>query len=145
MAQLLPAFPADTPGIVVVQHMPQAFTSEFALRLDGLCRMRVKNAEHGDRIIEGTVLVAPGDSQMQVVRKGAEYSVTLNQDALVNGFRPSVDVLFKSCATQLGKHAAALLMGMGRDGAAGMVAMRRAGAHTVAQDEDSCVVFGMPR
>ncbi|MFO0789100.1 MAG: chemotaxis response regulator protein-glutamate methylesterase [Pirellulales bacterium] len=146
LAALLPVFPADTPGIVVVQHMPQAFTSAFARRLNGLCRMRVKEAEHGDRILQGTVLIAPGDSHMQVVRRGAEYSVTLNQDPLVNGFRPSVDVLFKSCAAQLGRHAAAaLLTGMGRDGAAGMLAMRKAGSHTVAQDEESCVVFGMPK
>lgn len=146
LAQVLPAFPADTPGVVVVQHMPKAFTSAFAQRLNGLCRMRVKEAEHGDRIIRGTALVAPGDFHMEVVRQGAAYYVRLNQGPAVNGFRPSVDVLFHSCAEQMGPHAAAaILTGMGRDGAAGMLAMRKVGSHTVAQDEESCVVFGMPK
>jgi two-component system, chemotaxis family, protein-glutamate methylesterase/glutaminase len=146
LARVLPALPADTPGTVVVQHMPKAFTSAFAARLNGLCRMRVKEAENGDRILRGTVLVAPGDYHMEVVRQGAAYYVRLNQQPQVNGFRPSVDVLFHSCASQLGRHAtAAILTGMGRDGAAGMLAMRSVGSYTVAQDEESCVVFGMPK
>jgi two-component system, chemotaxis family, protein-glutamate methylesterase/glutaminase len=126
--------------------MPKAFTSAFAQRLNGLCRMRVKEAEDGDRILRGTVLVAPGDYHMEVVRRGAAYYVKLNQQPQVNGFRPSVDVLFHSCANQLGRHAcAAILTGMGRDGAVGMAAMRSVGSYTVAQDEESCVVFGMPK
>jgi two-component system chemotaxis response regulator CheB len=146
LARVLPALPGDAPGAVVVQHMPKAFTSAFAQRLNGLCRMRVKEAENGDRIIRGTVLVAPGDYHMEVVRQGAAYYVKLNQQPQVNGFRPSVDVLFHSCANQLGRHAcAAILTGMGRDGAAGMLAMRSVGCYTVAQDEESCVVFGMPK
>ena len=146
LARVLPALPADTPGTVVVQHMPKAFTSAFAQRLNGLCRMRVKEAEDGDRILRGTVLVAPGDYHMEVVRRGAAYYVKLNQQPQVNGFRPSVDVMFHSCANQLGRHAtAAILTGMGRDGAAGMLAMRGVGSYTVAQDEESCVVFGMPK
>jgi two-component system chemotaxis response regulator CheB len=146
LARVLPALPGDAPGTVVVQHMPKAFTSAFSQRLNGLCRMRVKEAENGDRIIRGTVLVAPGDYHMEVVRRGAAYYVKLNQKPQVNGFRPSVDVLFHSCANQLGRHAtAAILTGMGRDGAVGMLAMRNAGCYTVAQDEESCVVFGMPK
>jgi two-component system chemotaxis response regulator CheB len=146
LARVLPALPGDTPGTVVVQHMPKAFTSAFAQRLNGLCRMRVKEAEDGERILQGTVLIAPGDYHMEVVRQGAAYYVKLNQQPQVNGFRPSVDVLFNSCAKQLGRHAtAAILTGMGRDGAAGMLAMRNAGSYTVAQDEESCVVFGMPK
>jgi two-component system chemotaxis response regulator CheB len=146
LAYLLPQLPADAPGTVVVQHMPRAFTSAFSQRLDSLCRMRVKEAEDGDRIIRGRVLVAPGDLHMEVCRQGAEYRVKLHQQPAVNGFRPSVDVLFHSCAHHMGRHAVgALLTGMGRDGAAGLLAMRQRGGHTIAQDEESCVVFGMPK
>ncbi|RCS53907.1 chemotaxis response regulator protein-glutamate methylesterase [Bremerella cremea] len=146
LAQLLPALPSDAPGTVVVQHMPKSFTTAFAKRLDGLCRMRVKEAEDGDRILRGRVLLAPGDQHMEVVRQGAAYYVRLNHQPLVNGFRPSVDVLFHSCAHHLGPHvSAAILTGMGRDGAQGMLAMRDNGAHTIAQNEETCVVFGMPK
>jgi two-component system chemotaxis response regulator CheB len=146
LARILPTFPADTPGMLIVQHMPKAFTTAFAKRLDGLSRMRVKEAEDGDRILRGHAFVAPGDYHMEVVRKGAAYYVKLHQKPAVNGFRPSVDVMFHSCADQVGPHAvAAILTGMGRDGAAGMLAMRAVGSHTTAQDEDTCVVFGMPK
>ena len=146
LAYLLPQLPADAPGTVIVQHMPRAFTSAFSKRLDSLSRMRVKEAEDGDRIIQGHVLVAPGDFHMEVCRQGAAYHVRLHQQPTVNGFRPSVDVLFRSCAQQMGRHAVgAILTGMGRDGAAGMLAMREQGAHTIAQNEESCVVFGMPK
>lgn len=146
LACVLPALPADAPGTVVVQHMPRAFTRAFSQRLDSLCRMRVKEAEDGDRIIRGHVLVAPGEFHMEVCRQGGDYFVRLHQQPAVNGFRPSVDVLFHSCAQQMGCHAVgAILTGMGRDGAAGLLAMRQRGARTIAQDEESCVVFGMPR
>ncbi|RIK71007.1 MAG: chemotaxis response regulator protein-glutamate methylesterase [Planctomycetota bacterium] len=146
LAQVLPGLPADAPGTVVVQHMPRAFTKAFAARLDSLCAMKVKEAEHGERILRGHVLLAPGDFHMEVCRQGAAYYVRLHQQPAVSGFRPSVDVLFQSCAHALGRHAAAaLLTGMGRDGAAGMLAMKSAGAYTIAQDEATCVVFGMPR
>jgi two-component system chemotaxis response regulator CheB len=146
LAQVLPALPADAPGTVVVQHMPRAFTSAFSRRLDSLCKMRVKEAEDGDRIIRGHVLVAPGDFHMEVCRQGAAYYVRLHQQAAVNGFRPSVDVLFHSCAQHMGRHAVgAILTGMGRDGAAGLRAMRDQGSYTVAQNEETCVVFGMPK
>jgi two-component system chemotaxis response regulator CheB len=146
LAQLLPCLPGDAPATVIVQHMPRAFTRPFANRLDSLCRMRVKEAEQGDRLLRGHALVAPGDQHLEVVRQGAAYYVRLSQQPPVNGFRPSVDVLFRSCARHVGRHAAAaILTGMGRDGAEGMLEMRDAGCHTVAQAEESCVVFGMPK
>ncbi len=143
---VLGMLPRDAPGTVVVQHMPAKFTHSFAERLDGLCAVRVKEAEHGDRILPGHVLIAPGNHHMRVVRRGAAYHVEVFQGDPVNRFRPSVDVLFHSCSRQLGTNvAAALLTGMGDDGARGLLAMRRAGAHTIAQDEATCVVYGMPR
>ena len=143
---ILGMLPADAPGVVVVQHMPPKFTRSFADRLDGLCRMRVKEAEHGDRVLAGHVLIAPGDRHMKVVRRGAAPHVEIFDGDRVNHFRPAIDVLFHACARQLGGNViAALLTGMGDDGARGLLAMRRAGAHTIAQDEASSVVYGMPR
>ena len=143
---VLGMLPGDAPPVVVVQHMPAAFTARFAERLDGLCSVRVKQAEHGDRVLAGHVLLAPGDRHMKLVRRGAECCVEVFDAERVNHSRPSVDVLFHACARQLGGNAAAaLLTGMGEDGARGLLAMRRAGAHTVAQDQATCVVYGMPR
>ena len=147
LADILPAFPADAPGILVVQHMPAGFTTTFAERLDASCRMRVKEAEEGDRVLPGRILIAPGSfKHMRLVRSGGEYRVTLADGAPVNFSRPSVDVLFESVARHAGGNAAAaLLTGMGKDGAAGLLDIRRAGGRTFAQDEATCVVFGMPR
>lgn len=146
LREFLTPLPPDTPAIVVVQHMPETFTRSFAQRLDSLCQMRVKEAEDGDRILPGHVLIAPGNFHMRVVRSGASYSVRVATGEPVNRHRPSVDVLFDSCAGQLGANAVGVIMtGMGNDGARGLLAMRNAGAPTVAQDEASCVVFGMPK
>jgi two-component system chemotaxis response regulator CheB len=143
---VLGMLPADAPGVVIVQHMPATFTHSFAQRLDSLCQVRVKEAETGDRIMPGHVLLAPGDNHLRVVRRGAAYHVEVFTGDRVNRFRPSVDVLFHSCAQELGSNAAAaILTGMGDDGARGMLAMRKAGAHTIAQDEATSVVYGMPR
>ena len=144
---LLP-LPANFPGIVIVQHMPESFTAKFANRLDTLCQMRVKEARDGDVIEVGLVLIAPGGKQLQVVRRcGSGAAVRIYEGERTNLHRPSVDVLFESCAAQLDAHhtLGVLLTGMGADGANGLLAMRRAGSHTIAQDEASCVVFGMPR
>lgn len=143
---VLEHFPADMAGVVIVQHMPGGFTSMFAKSLDQQSTMNVKEAESGDRIMRGRVLIAPGGRHMRVVRSGGLYQVELNDDEKVSGHRPSVDVLFKSVAKSAGSNAiGVLLTGMGHDGADGMVEMRNAGAHTFAQDEASCVVFGMPK
>jgi two-component system chemotaxis response regulator CheB len=144
--EILTALPPDAPGIVVVQHMPAHFTRAFAERLDRLCQIRVREAVHGDRILPGHALIAPGGYQLQVVRSGAMSLVAIDSGPPVNRHRPSVDVLFSSCARQLGRNVVGVILtGMGNDGAAGLVQMRNAGAHTIAQDEASCVVFGMPR
>ena len=146
LCEVLSALPADAPGVVVVQHMPAGFTHAFAQRLDSISHVRVKEAVSGDRIMRGHVLLAPGNYHMEVVRSGAVYSVRLNQGPPVNQFRPSVDVLFYSCAKYLGPHCtAAILTGMGKDGANGMLALKNLGARTIAQNEETCVVFGMPR
>jgi two-component system, chemotaxis family, protein-glutamate methylesterase/glutaminase len=143
---VLSVLPANSPGIVVVQHMPPGYTAAFADRLDGICAMSIKEAKDGDRVIQGQVLIAPGSFHTFIVRSGAEYKVRVTSDPPVNLHRPSVDVLFDSCAKHAGKNAvAALLTGMGDDGARGLRRMRDAGARTIAQDEASCVVFGMPR
>lgn len=143
---ILTALPPDAPGTVVVQHMPAHFTAAFAERLDRLCQIRVSEAKHGDRILPGHALIAPGGYQLSVVRSGAVCSVAIEEAPPVNRHRPSVDVLFSSCARQLGRNAVGVLLtGMGKDGAAGLKEMRDAGAHTIAQDEASCIVFGMPR
>jgi two-component system chemotaxis response regulator CheB len=143
---VLSAMPANAPGIVVVQHMPEHFTRSFAERLNGLCAMEVKEAEDGDTVSPGRVLIAPGNRHMLLSRSGAVYQVTVKDGPLVSRHRPSVDVLFKSVARFAGSNAVgAILTGMGNDGAAGLKEMRTAGAATVAQDEASCVVFGMPK
>jgi len=146
LREFLSALPADAPGVVVVQHMPERFTRAFAERLDRLCTVRVKEAEDGDRVLAGHVLVAPGSRHLRVVRDGAQVRARVSDDPPVNRHRPSVDVLFHSAAAALGPNAIGVIMtGMGSDGARGLLAMRQAGARTLAQDPDSCVVFGMPR
>ncbi|HEX2983254.1 MAG TPA: chemotaxis response regulator protein-glutamate methylesterase [Ignavibacteriales bacterium] len=141
----LEAMPLDTPGIVIVQHMPENFTSAFSKRLDGLCKISVKEAEDGDTIIRGRALIAPGNKHMLLKRSGARYYVEIKEGPLVSRHRPSVDVLFRSAARYAGKNTIGVIMtGMGDDGAKGMREMKDAGAYTIAQDEKSCVVFGMP-
>ena len=143
---LLQALPGDSPGIVIVQHMPEQFTKSFALRLDSYCEVTVKEASHGDNIIRGRVLIAPGNKHMVVKRNGARYYVELLDSPLVNRHRPSVDVLFRSVANYAGKNSiGVILTGMGGDGAQGLLDMKEAGALTIAQDERSSVVFGMPK
>ena len=143
---VLTSLPRTTPGIVIVQHMPESFTAAFATRLNALCEMEVKEARDGDRVMPGRVLLAPGGRHMQLVRSGAQYMVTVRDGPLVNRHKPSVDVLFRSVAQHAGRNAAAVILtGMGDDGARGLLDMRQAGARTAAQDEASCVVFGMPR
>ncbi len=138
--------PPDCPGIVIAQHMPEGFTKSFAARLDSLCQISVKEAEHGDRILPGHAYLAPGHSHLLLGRSGANYVCELSKAEAVNRHRPSVDVLFRSAANNAGKNAiGVILTGMGKDGAAGMKEMNEAGAHTFAQDEASCVVFGMPK
>ncbi len=138
---------ADLPGIVVVQHMPPGFTEMYAKRLDNQCRVRVKEACTGDRVLPGTVLIAPGgDKHMRVVNVGGNYQVEVVAGPKVNGHCPSVDVLFESVARVAGKDALGIILtGMGGDGAKGLLAMRQAGARTIGQDESTCVVYGMPK
>jgi two-component system chemotaxis response regulator CheB len=146
LKDFLMALPADCPGVVIVQHMPEKFTRAFADRLDGLCTVRVKEAADGDRVLTGHVLIAPGGYHMRLVRAGATYLVRITSDPPVNQHRPSVDVLFESCSETAGANVVGVIMtGMGDDGARGLLAMRKAGARTLAQDEASCVVFGMPK
>ncbi len=147
LARILPAFPRTCPGMVIVQHMPEGFTGSFAERLDGISKMKVKEAEDDDRVLTGLCLVAPGGARhMELVRSGGQYRVRLRQGDKVSGHRPSVDVLFRSAAKHAGKNvAAALLTGMGKDGADGLLAIRKAGGRTIAQDKETSVVFGMPR
>jgi two-component system chemotaxis response regulator CheB len=143
---VLTSLPRVTPGIVIVQHMPEKFTAEFANRLNGLCQIEVREAQNNDRVIPGRALIAPGGKHMLLRRTGAQYYVEVMDGPLVNRHRPSVDVLFRSVAKCAGANALGVIMtGMGDDGAAGLAEMRTAGAHTVAQDEESCVVFGMPK
>lgn len=145
LTEVLCALPADAPGTVIVQHMPARFTTSFAQRLDGMCRITVKEAEHGDAVIPGRALLAPGGRHMVLRRSGARYHVDLNDGPEVFHQRPSVEILFESVARDAGRNAiGALLTGMGVDGAQGLLSMRKAGARTLAQDEKSCVVFGMP-
>ena len=146
LEEVLTALPRVTPGIVIVQHMPEKFTAAFAARLDSVCRIAVKEAEHNDRVVPGRALIAPGGKHMVLRRSGAQYHVDVVDGPLVNRHRPSVDVLFRSVAKCAGANAVGIIMtGMGDDGAAGLLEMRNAGARTVAQDEESCVVFGMPK
>ncbi len=141
----LEALPEDAPGIVIVQHMPEHFTEAFAKRLDGLCRVSVKEAADNDTVIRGRALIAPGNRHTLLKRSGARYYVEVKDGPLVCRHRPSVDVLFRSAARYAGKNAVGVIMtGMGDDGSRGMREMHEAGAFTIAQDEASCVVFGMP-
>jgi two-component system chemotaxis response regulator CheB len=143
---LLEQLPANSPGIVIVQHMPEKFTAAFAKRLNSLCEVEVKEAVHGDPVLRGHVLIAPGDRHMMLERQGARYHVAVREGPLVSRHRPSVDVLFRSAARSAGANAmGVILTGMGDDGARGMNEMHQAGAYTVAQDEASSIVFGMPK
>ena len=141
----LEAMPIDCPGIVIVQHMPENFTTTFSKRLDDICKISVKEAENGDTILRGRALIAPGNKHMLLKRSGARYYAEIREGPLVSRHRPSVDVLFISAARYAGRNSIGIIMtGMGDDGAKGMLEMKDAGAFTIAQDEKSCVVFGMP-
>ncbi len=143
---ILSVLPADAPGIVIVQHMPEKFTALFAQRLNGLCAVEVREAQNDDEVRPGRALIAPGGRHMLLKRRGAEYRVEIVAGPLVNRHCPSVDVLFRSVAKSAGKNATGIIMtGMGDDGARGLKEMRDTGAHTIAQDEASCVVYGMPK
>lgn len=143
---VLRALPKMVPGIVIVQHMPERFTEAFANRLDSLCAIEVKEAATGDRVIPGRALIAPGGKHMLLTRNGAQYRVEVREGPLVNRHRPSVDVLFRSAARHAGRNALGIIMtGMGDDGARGLLEMREAGASTLAQDEETSVVYGMPK
>jgi two-component system, chemotaxis family, protein-glutamate methylesterase/glutaminase len=144
--EVLVPLPPDAPAVLIAQHMPPGFTKSFAQRLNGLCRITVKEAEHGERVLPGHAYIAPGHAHLLLARSGANYIAHLSDDPPVNRHRPSVDVLFRSAAQHAGKNAVGLILtGMGRDGAAGLLDMRNSGAYTLAQDEASCIVFGMPR
>jgi two-component system chemotaxis response regulator CheB len=146
LRDVLVALPPDTPGIVVVQHMPENFTAAFARRMDGLCQVEVREAKDGDEVRQGLVLIAPGSHHMLLKRIGTGYRVAIQDGPLVSRHRPSVDVLFRSAAQYAGSNAMGIILtGMGDDGAKGMLEMRNAGAFTIAQNEATCVVFGMPR
>ncbi|NDL62632.1 protein-glutamate methylesterase/protein-glutamine glutaminase [Acerihabitans arboris] len=143
---VLEPLPANSPALLITQHMPPGFTRSFAERLNKLCQITVKEAEDGERILPGHAYIAPGARHMELARSGANYQIRLHDGEPVNRHRPSVDVLFHSVAQFAGRNAVGVILtGMGNDGAAGMLAMRNAGAYTLAQDEASCVVFGMPR
>jgi two-component system chemotaxis response regulator CheB len=144
--EVLCSLPGQMPGILIVQHMPEMFTASFAKRLDGLCQMRVKEAEHGEKVLPGTAYLAPGHSHLSLRRVVGGYVCELAQSEPVNRHRPAVDVLFHSAAKQVGANAlGVILTGMGKDGAQGLLAMKQAGAWTIGQDQESCVVYGMPR
>jgi two-component system chemotaxis response regulator CheB len=142
---VLEQLPSDAPGIVIVQHMPELFTRAFANRLNGLCSITVKEAESNDTVLRGHALIAPGNHHMLLKRSGARYYVEIKDGPLVCRHRPSVDVLFRSAARYAGQNAVGVILtGMGDDGARGMLEMKQAGAMTIAQNEATCVVFGMP-
>lgn len=144
--EVLIQMPADCPAIVVTQHMPEAFTKSFAERLNNICKIAVKEAEHNERILPGHAYIAPGHSHLLIKRSGTNYVTELSQAPPVNRHRPSVDVLFRSAANFAGNNAiGVILTGMGKDGAQGMLEMKQAGAYNIAQDEASCVVYGMPK
>ena len=146
LREVLEALPVASPGIVIVQHMPEKFTASFAKRLNGLCAMEVKEAEDGDAVLRGRVLIAPGNLHTMLERSGARYHVSVKTGPLVSRHRPSVDVLFRSAARSAGSNAVGVIMtGMGDDGARGLEEMKNAGAATIAQDEATSVVFGMPK
>lgn len=144
--EVVKSLPKDTPGIVVVQHMPEGFTGMYAKRLNTICHMEVKEAENGDKIQRGRILIAPGGLHLRVVKAvGGGYSVTCSSGEKITGHRPSVDALFESVASTVGKNAVGIILtGMGRDGAEGLLRMRKNGAFTIGQDEKSSVVYGMP-
>lgn len=146
LREVITRMPRNAPGIVVVQHMPAKFTTSFAERLDSLSEMRVKEAQDGDTVVDGQVLIAPGNFHMLLKRSGARYYVAVKTGPMVHHQRPAVDILFKSVAQYAGANALGIILtGMGSDGAEGMVHMKQAGAKNIAQDEQSCVVFGMPK
>jgi two-component system chemotaxis response regulator CheB len=146
LERVLTALPTDVPGIVIVQHMPEQFTAAFAARLNNLCQITVKEAENNERVMPGLALIANGGKHMLLRRSGAQYRVELKDGPLVSRHRPSVDVLFRSVANAAGRNALGIIMtGMGDDGALGLREMHQAGAYTVAQDEKTCVVYGMPK
>jgi two-component system chemotaxis response regulator CheB len=143
---VLSALPADAPGIAIVQHMPEKFTAMYAQRMDGICAMNIREAKDGDRLERGVVLIAPGGRHMQLQRRGGHYYAVIIDGPPVNRHKPSVDVLFRSVAeVSSGDVLAIMLTGMGDDGARGMKQLHDGGARTIAQDEASCVVFGMPK
>ena len=144
--EVIKRFPANTPGVVIVQHMPPVFTKMYAERVDKICAMSVREAQNGDRVTQGTILIAPGGDQQMYLRQDANgYYVFLTPGAKVSGHCPSVDVLFDSVAKTAGKNAVGVILtGMGADGAKGLTDMKKNGAHTIGQDEESCVVYGMP-
>jgi len=143
---VLTSMPPNSPGIVIVQHMPAKFTTSFAERLDSLCAIKVSEAQDGDSVVNGQALLAPGNYHMLLKRSGARYYVDVKTGPLVHHQRPAADVLFRSVAKYAGANAVGIILtGMGADGAAGMLEMKKAGAQTIAQDEESCVVFGMPK
>jgi two-component system, chemotaxis family, protein-glutamate methylesterase/glutaminase len=138
--------PSDCPGILITQHMPAGFTKSFANRLDSLCKISVKEAVDGERVLPGHAYIAPGDQHLLLARSGANYMTKLSDAEPVSRHKPSVDVLFDSAAENAGKNAIGVIMtGMGKDGAAGMLHMKQAGAYNYAQNEESCVVYGMPK
>lgn len=143
--EVLKELPKETPGILVTQHMPAGFTKMYADRLNKICNMEVREAKNGDRVEAGLVLIAPGDNQMKLIKDEKGYFVTCRPGEKVSGHCPSVDVLFNSVAEQAGKNAVGIILtGMGKDGAAGLLNMKKAGAYTIGQDKESCVVYGMP-
>ncbi len=145
LREFLEALPLDAPGVVIVQHMPEHFTAAFAQRLDGICRVTVKEAADNDTVIRGRALIAPGNKHCLLKRSGARYYVEVRDGPLVSRHRPSVDVLFRSAARYAGKNAIGVIMtGMGDDGARGMLELKEAGSYNVAQDENTCIVYGMP-
>ena len=145
LRELLEAMPRDAPGMVIVQHMPEQFTAGFAARLNNICEITVKEAQTNDSVIRGQALIARGNQHLLLKRSGARYYVEVKDGPLVSRHRPSVDVLFRSAARYAGRNAVGVILtGMGDDGAKGMLEMKQAGAYNIAQDEDSCVVFGMP-
>lgn len=144
--EVLRTFPANAPATVITQHMPAGFTSTYARRLDSVCQMQVKEAKGGERLLPGQAYLAPGDKHMEIERSGADYRIRLSDGPRVSGHKPSVDVLFNSMCKSAGNNAiGVLLTGMGSDGANGLLEMRNAGSETFCQNEDSCIVFGMPK
>ena len=144
--EVLMSFPANCPAVVITQHMPPGFTTSYAKRLDSLCNIRVKEGEHGERILPGCAYIAPGAFHMKIARSGADYRIELDDSERVSGHKPSVNVMFESLEACAGKNiVAALLTGMGKDGASGLLKIKQADGHTIVQDEASCVVFGMPK